>query len=322
MGINEGVPSSILPDDVTGRADFMGPFVNMAARFASAAAHGGQIACPEDMARRMLMNWEQLHQGVISGGTSGGYSSSGGIVSGESGAVAEPRLQAVAERATLDVSQVNPHFDNVSYPTHPPQQATHDDAAVAGSSSALDVPGRQSESFSRFRPKVPPASPPRQQPATIGLNSSFSTGQRPHTSAVTVTIGSLPREAQSDSQQPQSSGLSMDRDGSRSIEGDSAVYDTGSPDASSHPQQQKKKGINRSSSYPDESLLAAAAGHQNAQMTPSAQRTSGTSVGSGGATAAGRQLQATPDWRNILDGESVVPNAWLAVAAHDLGEYT
>ena len=46
MGIYEGVPQSICPHSTSGRCDYWGPFVNRAARFANAAAWGGQITMP------------------------------------------------------------------------------------------------------------------------------------------------------------------------------------------------------------------------------------------------------------------------------------
>ena len=43
MGVYEGVPTSVRPHTTSGRCDYWGPFVNRAARFSNAAAHGGQI---------------------------------------------------------------------------------------------------------------------------------------------------------------------------------------------------------------------------------------------------------------------------------------
>eukprot|EP00878_Enallax_costatus_P046993 GHUV01057339.1.p1 GENE.GHUV01057339.1~~GHUV01057339.1.p1 ORF type:complete len:472 (+),score=123.21 GHUV01057339.1:459-1874(+) len=56
MGVCEGTPRSILPDH-TGRADYFGPSVNMAARFADKAAKGGQIACTTEMAQAVVAQW-------------------------------------------------------------------------------------------------------------------------------------------------------------------------------------------------------------------------------------------------------------------------
>ena len=54
MGIYEGVPQSICPHSTSGRCDYWGPFVNRAARFANAAAWGGQITVPATLARAFV----------------------------------------------------------------------------------------------------------------------------------------------------------------------------------------------------------------------------------------------------------------------------
>ncbi|GAX77398.1 hypothetical protein CEUSTIGMA_g4844.t1 [Chlamydomonas eustigma] len=56
MGVCEGVPGSIMPNHL-GRADYHGACVNQAARFMDAAAHGGQIACEENTATRVMDAW-------------------------------------------------------------------------------------------------------------------------------------------------------------------------------------------------------------------------------------------------------------------------
>ena len=61
MGLCEGFPSSIMPNHL-GKADYHGVSVNMAARFTDAAAHGGQVACEEDLALRVFGSWEALVQ--------------------------------------------------------------------------------------------------------------------------------------------------------------------------------------------------------------------------------------------------------------------
>ncbi|GAX81930.1 hypothetical protein CEUSTIGMA_g9358.t1, partial [Chlamydomonas eustigma] len=57
MGVCEGVPGSIVPDYL-GRADYHGTSVNQAARFMDAAAHGGQIACQEELAECVFSAWD------------------------------------------------------------------------------------------------------------------------------------------------------------------------------------------------------------------------------------------------------------------------
>eukprot|EP00878_Enallax_costatus_P024842 GHUV01026534.1.p1 GENE.GHUV01026534.1~~GHUV01026534.1.p1 ORF type:complete len:250 (+),score=36.52 GHUV01026534.1:253-1002(+) len=56
MGLCEGQPKCILPDHM-GRADYHGPFVNQAARYADAAAHGGQIATDLQLANKIITHW-------------------------------------------------------------------------------------------------------------------------------------------------------------------------------------------------------------------------------------------------------------------------
>lgn len=58
MGICEGFARSILPDHM-GRADYHGASINQAARFMDAAAHGGQIACEEALALRVMSRWTE-----------------------------------------------------------------------------------------------------------------------------------------------------------------------------------------------------------------------------------------------------------------------
>lgn len=59
MGLCEGFPSSIMPNHM-GKADYHGVSVNQAARFMDAAAHGGQVACEEDLVLRVFGSWEAL----------------------------------------------------------------------------------------------------------------------------------------------------------------------------------------------------------------------------------------------------------------------
>ncbi|WIA10689.1 hypothetical protein OEZ85_010869 [Tetradesmus obliquus] len=61
MGVCEGVPSSIFPDH-EGRADYHGPAVNMAARYADKGAKGGQIACSLELAQKRLALQQQQQQ--------------------------------------------------------------------------------------------------------------------------------------------------------------------------------------------------------------------------------------------------------------------
>eukprot|EP00879_Flechtneria_rotunda_P009559 GHRR01010005.1.p1 GENE.GHRR01010005.1~~GHRR01010005.1.p1 ORF type:complete len:296 (+),score=143.38 GHRR01010005.1:829-1716(+) len=56
MGICWGTPKCILPDFM-GRADYHGPFVNQSARYADAAAHGGQVVADADLASTILQGW-------------------------------------------------------------------------------------------------------------------------------------------------------------------------------------------------------------------------------------------------------------------------
>jgi hypothetical protein len=59
MGLSEGTPKCILPDHL-GRADYHGPFVNQAARYADAAAHGGQIVTDTQLAERIIAAWRTI----------------------------------------------------------------------------------------------------------------------------------------------------------------------------------------------------------------------------------------------------------------------
>ncbi|KAF6261402.1 hypothetical protein COO60DRAFT_1502047 [Scenedesmus sp. NREL 46B-D3] len=56
MGLAEGVPTCILPDHL-GRADYHAGFVNRAARYADAAAHGGQVVTDTALAAGILQHW-------------------------------------------------------------------------------------------------------------------------------------------------------------------------------------------------------------------------------------------------------------------------
>ena len=56
MGIYEGVPTHICPHSTSGRCDYWGPFVNRAARYGHAGAHGGQVLMPVGMARKLVLS--------------------------------------------------------------------------------------------------------------------------------------------------------------------------------------------------------------------------------------------------------------------------
>eukprot|EP00775_Hariotina_reticulata_P005596 gene5596-5834_t len=56
MGMAQGVPEEIAPD-AWGRADFFGPYVNLAARMMSATASGGQIVLSCDTAESIFSTW-------------------------------------------------------------------------------------------------------------------------------------------------------------------------------------------------------------------------------------------------------------------------
>jgi class 3 adenylate cyclase len=60
MGVFEGRPSSISPDH-NGKADYHGHCINMAARLMDAAAHGGMVACPADLAERVFRSWSSRY---------------------------------------------------------------------------------------------------------------------------------------------------------------------------------------------------------------------------------------------------------------------
>lgn len=45
-----------------GRADYLGPVVNQAARVCDAAAHGGQVAVEQGLARKVLQHWTSSRQ--------------------------------------------------------------------------------------------------------------------------------------------------------------------------------------------------------------------------------------------------------------------
>ena len=55
MGVYEGVPTSVRPHSTSGRCDYWGPFVNRAARFSNAAAHGGQILVPAAVGQALVL---------------------------------------------------------------------------------------------------------------------------------------------------------------------------------------------------------------------------------------------------------------------------
>ncbi|GAX79288.1 hypothetical protein CEUSTIGMA_g6729.t1 [Chlamydomonas eustigma] len=65
MGVCKGTPSTIIPDHV-GRADYLGPCINMAARFMDAAAHGGQVACTMQLALNVIASWSSWAQYALS----------------------------------------------------------------------------------------------------------------------------------------------------------------------------------------------------------------------------------------------------------------
>ena len=69
MGLCEGVPKTITPDH-QGRADYHGAFVNQAARYADAAAHGGQVVTDVDLAVKVLQLWRMSSSGVNFSGSS------------------------------------------------------------------------------------------------------------------------------------------------------------------------------------------------------------------------------------------------------------
>eukprot|EP00775_Hariotina_reticulata_P004238 gene4238-4488_t len=67
MGLCQGTPNCILPDFM-GRADYHGPFVNQAARYADAAAHGGQVVADAETARSIFQHWNTCSSSVGSSG--------------------------------------------------------------------------------------------------------------------------------------------------------------------------------------------------------------------------------------------------------------
>ena len=206
MGLNEGIPSSVLPDHA-GRADYLGSFVNMAARFASAAAHGGQIALPEETAIRLLMNWDRLHQGIDSGTSGFSAGSSHGQNSGgvgqhahapHSGGHATNKSPPSSRPATRDLISAAPEgvaargVQVGTIPDHeagghgsgadrrPGSQQTASDtpaaaaaAAVAATAEVELVIAPRVESFSRFRPPQALRSPPM---AAVTILTSAATG--------------------------------------------------------------------------------------------------------------------------------------------------
>ncbi|KAK9791166.1 hypothetical protein WJX73_003369 [Symbiochloris irregularis] len=57
MGLCKDVPTCVMPHATSGRADYFGSFVNRAARFCFAAAHGGQIMMPLELAQEVVASW-------------------------------------------------------------------------------------------------------------------------------------------------------------------------------------------------------------------------------------------------------------------------
>jgi hypothetical protein len=79
MGLFEGSPTAIMPDSM-GRADYFGACVNTAARFADAAAHGGQIVTDAALAKQVLHLWRQQQQQQMTSSCGGSAASSSGLV--------------------------------------------------------------------------------------------------------------------------------------------------------------------------------------------------------------------------------------------------
>ena len=67
MGIYEGQPTSVCPHSTSGRCDYWGPFVNRAARFANAAARGGQILAPAAVGRALIQALTGQHVSLEGG---------------------------------------------------------------------------------------------------------------------------------------------------------------------------------------------------------------------------------------------------------------
>jgi len=63
MGIAKGPPRMIVPAH-TGRADYLGPCVNLAARIMGAAAHAGQVAIDESVVSGVVAAWDSVKDSV------------------------------------------------------------------------------------------------------------------------------------------------------------------------------------------------------------------------------------------------------------------
>ena len=94
MGLCEGIPKCILPDHV-GRADYHGAFVNQAARYADAAAHGGQIVTDVALAGKILEVWQRASAAaaVAARGTGegDGEGGEGSVATGDSSLLKDSR---------------------------------------------------------------------------------------------------------------------------------------------------------------------------------------------------------------------------------------
>jgi hypothetical protein len=101
MGMCEGVPKCILPDHV-GRADYHGSFVNQAARYADAAAHGGQIVTDVALAEKVLQAWQRSAVATI-----GGAAVAGDIGRNEGGELAPAHCTANGVSDSSNQGDVN-----------------------------------------------------------------------------------------------------------------------------------------------------------------------------------------------------------------------
>lgn len=97
-----------------GRADYLGPVVNQAARVCDSAAHGGQVALEEGLGRSVLQHWHKQQQ--------------------QQHAAGEPDAAALSDASTA--CQVGAVQDAGNQPAAGVRSSARPDAGTGGAASA------------------------------------------------------------------------------------------------------------------------------------------------------------------------------------------
>jgi hypothetical protein len=139
MGVCEGVPSTVLPDHL-GRADYHGSSINQAARYMDAGAHGGQIVCEADLARRVFEEWRREACALGQLAAARAAAATAAAEEGEGGGLLE--VGGRRRRGGQEAEETDTDTDAF-------QEA--DEASLAGRQQSQELPPEQQEQDARGR---------------------------------------------------------------------------------------------------------------------------------------------------------------------------